>query len=150
MASSIGRGMIAGFAATVVLSAMMVLKQSMGIMPALNPIAMMSDVLGASTPSVSWLMHFMIGTVLWGAGFAIVAPVLSGPYILRGVIFAGAAWLMMMVIVMPMAGSGFFGLGLGVMAPVVTLVMHVVFGLVLGGVFGLLAGDRAEARSYPR
>jgi len=44
----------------------------------------------------------------------------------------------MMVAMMPMAGAGFFGMQLGIMAPVLTLVMHIVFGAVLGGVYGML------------
>ena len=43
----------------------------------------------------------------------------------------------MMVAVMPMADAGFFGLKFGIMAPVMTLVLHVIFGAVLGGIYGL-------------
>jgi hypothetical protein len=41
-------------------------------------------------------------------------------------------WLMMMVAVMPMAGAGMFGLNMGVMAPIATLMLHLIFGAVLG------------------
>jgi hypothetical protein len=50
-----------------------------------------------------------------------------------------AAWLGMMIIVMPMAGAGLFGMNLGIMAPVMTLVLHVVFGAVLGAVYQMRA-----------
>jgi hypothetical protein len=40
-----------------------------------------------------------------------------------------------------MAGAGVFGLNLGLMVPIATLGLHVVFGLVLGGVFGALLSD---------
>jgi len=119
---AIGRGIVAGFVATVVLSAMMVMKQSMGIMPELNPIAMIAEMAGARSPLVGWIGHFVIGSVFWGAGFAIVSPYLPGPYWLRGSIFAAGAWLMMMIVVLPMAGAGLFGLGLGMMTPIATLV----------------------------
>jgi len=39
---------------------------------------------------------------------------------------------------MPMAGAGLFGMRLGMMAPVMTLLMHLVFGAVLGGVYAML------------
>ena len=42
----------------------------------------------------------------------------------------------MMVVLMPMAGKGFFGLGIGWMAPVMTLMLHLIFGAVLGWVYG--------------
>jgi hypothetical protein len=147
---AIGRGIVAGFVATVVLSAMMVMKQSMGLMPELNPIAMISSMAGLTSPIVGWIGHFVIGTVFWGAGFAILGPYLPGPYWLRGIVFAIGAWLLMMILVMPMAGAGLFGVALGMMTPVATLLLHIVFGLVLGGVYGLLGGGQASATRYSR
>jgi len=134
----VSKGLIAGVTATVVMSAMMLMKQSMGFMPQLNPIAMLTEMVGASTPVVGWALHFMIGTVMWGVLFALLAPRLPGAMWLRGVLFGIGAWLLMMVMVMPMAGAGFFGLGMGIAAPILTLVMHLVFGAVLGGVYGVL------------
>ena len=135
----IGRSIVAGFVATVVLSAMMLMKQSMAVMPELDPIGMITSMAGASSPAIGWIGHFVIGSVFWGIGFAIVSPYLPGPYFLRGMIFAAGAWLMMMIVMMPMAGAGLFGLGLSMMTPVATLVLHIVFGLVLGGVYGCSA-----------
>ena len=64
-------------------------------------------------------------------------PQLPGrAYWLKGVIFGVGAWLLMMIAVMPMAGAGLFGANLGMMAPVMTLVLHIIFGAVLGGVYG--------------
>ena len=146
----IGRGIVAGFAATAVLSAMMVMKQSMGLMPELNPIATIAEMAGAGSLLVGWIGHFVIGTVFWGAGFAIVSPYLPGSYWLRGSIFAAGAWLMMMLVVMPMSGSGLFGLRLGMMTPVATFVLHIVFGLVLGGVYSLLGGGQTTTARYSR
>jgi len=54
--------------------------------------------------------------------------------------FGTAAWLLMMIIVMPMAGAGLFGLGIGIGAPIATLVLHWVYGAVLGLTFSSLAG----------
>lgn len=146
----IGRGIAAGFVATVALSAMMLIKHSMGLMPELDPIAMITAMAGASSPAVGWIGHFVIGSIFWGVGFAIVSPYLPGPYRLRGIIFAAGAWLMMMLAVMPMAGAGLFGLGLGMMVPVATLALHVVFGLVLGGIYGLLSAKQLSAAGYSR
>lgn len=134
----VSKGLIAGFTATVVMSAMMLMKQSMGIMPQLNPIAMLTEMAGASTPVVGWVLHFMIGTVMWGILFALLASRLTGAMWLRGVLFGIGAWLLMMVMVMPMAGAGFFGLSMGIAAPILTLMMHIVFGAVLGGVYRAL------------
>jgi uncharacterized membrane protein YagU involved in acid resistance len=147
---TIGRGIAAGFVATFVLSVMMLMKRSMGLMPELDPIAMITAMAGASSQAVGWIAHFIIGSLFWGVGFAVVSPYLPGPFRLRGTIFAVGAWLMMMIVVMPMAGAGTFGLGLGIMTPVVTLVLHVVFGLVLGGIYGLLDAKQGLIAGYPR
>lgn len=131
------KGMVAGFAATIVLSAIMLMKQQMGLMPELNPVNMIADMLGAST-LVGWIMHFMIGTVLWGLLFAWLDPHLpGGAHWLKGIWFSVGAWLIMMIVLMPMAGAGLFGVKLGMMAPIMTLLMHIIYGAALGGVYGL-------------
>jgi hypothetical protein len=55
---------------------------------------------------------------------------------------------MMMIVMMPMAGAGLFGVGLGMMTPVATFVLQVVFGLALGGVYGLLGGRQMSTVGY--
>jgi hypothetical protein len=45
-------------------------------------------------------------------------------------------WLLTMSMFMPMVGAGFFATNIGFAAPVVALVLYLVFGLVLGAVFG--------------
>ena len=67
-------------------------------------------------------------------------------------IFAVGAWLLVMIVMMPMAGAGLFWLGLSMMTPVARLVLHIVFGPVLGGVYGLLGlgAKQASAVGYSR
>jgi hypothetical protein len=138
------KGMVAGFVATVVLSALMLMKTMMGVMPELNPIKMMSDMLGAP-PAVGWVMHFMIGSVLWGTLFAWLDPNIPGEgHWLKGILFAIGAWLVMMIVMMPMAGAGLFGSHLGMMAPVMTLILHVIYGFVLGTVYALERPDQTH------
>jgi hypothetical protein len=107
----------------------MLMKAMMGVMPELNPIKMIADMLGAP-PAVGWVMHFMIGTVLWGTLFAWLDPALPGEsHWLKGIAFAAGAWL------------GFFGSHLGMTAPIMTLMLHIVFGFVLGSVYALERPD---------
>ncbi len=135
--TNVTRGIFAGFAATTVLSLLMMVKTTMGVMPELNPIHMLSGMLGVS-PALGWLPHFAIGTIAWGAGFALLNDLIPGTsQIVKGIVFSGAAWVLMMVAIMPVAGAGLFGMHLGMMAPVMTLVLHVVFGVVLGSVYAL-------------
>ncbi len=140
---NVSKGMIAGLAATIVLSMIMIAKGMMGLMPELNVIAMLSTMMNAK-PVVGWAAHFMIGIIGWGVGFAAVFKLLpGGSSVTKGIGFAVAAWLMMMLIVMPLAGAGLFGLNLGMVAPVMTLMLHAIFGVVLGFVFGRLGGAPA-------
>jgi hypothetical protein len=151
---NIKNGLTAGFVATVVLSLLMMAKHSMGIAPQLDPIAMLAGMFGRMTgtppdPLIGWLLHFFVGTVLWGIAYAAIQGSLVGSPIVRGMSFGVAAWLLMMLIVMPMAGAGLFGLSLGVAAPILTLVMHLVFGATLDVVYAKSQGAAARADVVP-
>ncbi|WIX32605.1 hypothetical protein QO259_17620 [Salinicola sp. JS01] len=143
--SGFKHGLIAGFVATVVLSAIMVMKASMGIMPNLDPIHMLAQMMHSrlglpATPILGWIMHFAIGTILWGGLFSLLAPLIPAKsFVAKGLIFASGAWLLMMLIPMPMSGAGFFAIKIGPMAPVMTLVLHWIWGAVLGLTFQKLA-----------
>ena len=45
--------------------------------------------------------------------------------------------LLMMIVMMPVAGTSFFGAQFGIIAPVMTLGLHVIYGVILRGVYGL-------------
>ena len=141
----IGKSMIAGFIATLVLSALMVAKMMMGLMPGLNAIRMLTmmahGMLGTpAVPVVGWALHFFIGTVAWGGLFALIGSKLpGGGFVSRGLSFGVLAWILMMVMVMPLAGAGLFGLKMGLMAPLMTLMLHLVYGAVLGLMYARLS-----------
>ena len=136
--SNITKGVIAGFIATLVLTVLMMMKKMMGVMPELDPIHMMSVMaaqkMGMETNMmVGWVMHFMIGAVAWGGAFAVLNNILpTQNQTIKGIILGIGAWLIMMVGPMVMAGNGLFGLALGPMAPVMTFMLHIVFGVALG------------------
>lgn len=139
--NTITRGMVAGFVATIVLSAMMMGKAAMGVMPELDPVGMIANMMRVSM-AMGWVIHFMIGTIIWGVAFAVLLKVLPGSQLwIKGAVFGVGAWLLMMVAVMPMAGAGLFGMQMGMMAPVMTLVMHLIYGAVLGAVYGALPSN---------
>lgn len=137
-------GIAAGFIATLVLSMMMVAKSMLGLMPDLNVISMLSHMAHEkmsmpASPITGWLLHFMIGTVAWGPAFAALYTLIPGGKAWqKGILFGIGAWVLMMVGPMPMAGAGLFGLHLGVAAPVMTLMLHILFGAVLGATYALL------------
>ena len=129
----IGRGIIAGFLATLALSAVF------------DPIAWLARWGDVLPPTFGWLLHFMVGSFLWGAVFAIVHPVMRGPSWLRGILFGLGAWLVVMLALMPLTRAGLFGLSLGFVAPLVMLVVHLSYGALLGSIYGLLDPNGADS-----
>lgn len=134
---NIGKGFVAGLVANLVLSALMVMKSAMGLMPELDVIGMLGGMMN-TTRAVAWLVHFAVGIVIYGGAIALLAGSLPGGATGSGVTLGVIGWLIMMIVIMPMVGQGLFGMGLGVMAPVMTLVLHLIFGAVLGSTFGKL------------
>ena len=141
------KGMVAGFVATIVLSALMVVKGIMGVMPALDLPDMIAEMMGMSGNTlVGWLIHFFIGIVPYGVAIALLDSRLpEKSSVAHGVALGGIGWLAMMLTLMPMADAGLFGLSLGAMAPVMTLVVHLIFGAVLGWYYGRSTRDATEA-----
>ncbi|MDX8380456.1 MAG: DUF6789 family protein [Gallionella sp.] len=131
------KGILAGLVATVVLSILMMMKSKMGLMPDIDVISMLASNMGGSA-KMGWLAHFMIGTLGYGLAYAFVFSKLPlCGHVSRGILLGITGWLMMMVVVMPMMGAGLFGMAMpsGVMVPVMTLMLHVIFGAVLGFTF---------------
>ncbi|MEH6646889.1 DUF6789 family protein [Sulfitobacter sp.] len=122
---------------TVVLTIMMLIKGFLGLVTELEPVGMISGMIGAPE-IVGWIGHFVIGTIAWGGGFAILHSYIPpSNAIIKGIVFGVGAWLIMMVIMMPLAGAGLFGinLGIGALAAALASMLHVVFGAVLGLVY---------------
>ena len=135
---SFSKAMMAGLVATVVLSIVMVMKSVMGIMPELDLPRMIAGMMGMpNEPAVGWAVHFMIGVVGYGVALALLDNHLPGENrVWHGVLIAIGGWLIMMVMLMPMAGVGLLGMNMGIAAPVMTLALHVMFGAILGGYYG--------------
>ncbi len=132
---NISAGIMAGLVATVVLYAMIIAQGMMEVLPGLHVAAMIGAMIGSSV-TTGWIIHFMIHTIVGGGGFAVLYDVIPGASApVKGIVYGIAAWLILMFIIMPMAGVGLFGLGLGILAPVIVLVMHLIFGAVLGFVY---------------
>jgi len=138
---NIKAGIISGFVATVVLSAFMVMKTMMGVMPELNAVKMLADMMGAPM-MMGWVAHFAIGTLVWGTLFALLVNKLPGGTVVSAIIFSIGAWLMMMIGPMPMAGAGLFAMNMGMMAPIATLMLHLIFGVALGLTYKKLAASQ--------
>lgn len=108
----------------------MVAKAKMGIMPDLDAIKMLADMMAVPL-IMGWVAHFMIGTIIWGGLFAVLVDKIPGSVLTSAILFSIGVWFMM-IGPMPMAGSGLFGLQLGVVAPIATFKLHIIWGIALG------------------
>lgn len=144
--SKIFKGILAGLAATLALTLLMMMKKMTGAMPELDPInmlaTMVSGKIGVPKNMVfGWVAHFMMGAVMWGGLFAVFHKLLpTDNPILKGMIFSVVPWFLMMTRAMPMSGAGLFGTNISIAAPFMTFSFHMVFGATLGKVFSLLSG----------
>jgi len=136
--SQVLKGMTAGFVATLVLSALMILNGIFSLVPQIDIIRLLTALGTLSVPS-AWMDHFIVGVVVWGLLFAVYDSAAARPaHWLKGIIFGVFAWLMMMVVFTPLAGAGFFGAKLGIEALIGLLILHLIYGFVLGATYGVL------------
>ncbi len=147
-------GLVAGLTATVVLSALIIINSAAGIVPGVDVISLLAglgnEYLGlASTPAVGWALHFLIGTVVWGLAFSFLRSSLpGGGDVANGIVFSIGVWVSMMLLAMPLMAAEWIVLNIGMAAPIATLILHLIFGAVLGATYARLwAGAVMPARS---
>jgi len=147
--SSIGRGLTAGLIATIALVIALMLKQAAGLMPQLNLVAVLAHALGSRSLAVGWAANAFVGVLLWGSLFAWADRRMPFAHWVNGLFFASVVWLGVMLIIMPAAGEGMWGMNLGMATPTLTLFLHWIYGVVLGSAYGALkpgVWSRAVAR----
>lgn len=136
--------MLAGLVATAVLSVLVAIGRwipRLDSVTALDGLAhSMNVALNLPSPITGWVLYVGIGVIWWGWVFAVMAPILPGRWFWqKGLAFGAMAALLVWLTVMPLAGAGYFGLHLSPVQPLVTLGEHLVYGVVLGAVYGRLA-----------
>ncbi len=144
MTTDLFKGVVAGFGATFVLSAVMVAVNLLGAASQADMNYLLRMLLGVpDRPATAWIAHFVIGSLVWGGLFAWLEPRLPGvSHTRRGVLFGVLAWLVMMLLFMPLLGGGLFGLQFSALTPIVTVVLHVIYGAMLGWAYGMLGPTR--------
>lgn len=139
----IGRAIAAGIIGTLVMTAVgLWVAPLMGI-PAMNPANMLAGAMGGSLV-LGWAGHLMIGIIL-ALIYAAVAGWLPGAPAVRGALYGVAPFLMAQVVVVPMMGMPLFS-GSAVMA-MGSLIGHLVYGAVVGGVYGAAPSRSAASVS---
>jgi len=138
-----GRAIVGGLAGTAAMTMLMTMAPAMGLPPMSVP-AMLGSVMGGSIV-LGWAAHFMIGVVLALGYAALFAARLPGHAVARGAIYSLLPWLMAQLAVMPMMGMGLFAGSM--LAAAGSLMGHLLYGAVLGAVYGLRS--TAPATPHP-
>lgn len=89
------------------------------------------------------VLNLIVG-VVWAMIYArFVEPPLSGPGWRQGVLFAVLPWLLSLVVFFPIMGAGLFGMSIGAgPLPVIgNLIIHLIYGAVLGTIFAIEEGE---------
>jgi hypothetical protein len=135
---SLERGIVAGLVATVALAIVLAVKQMIGLMPQLDLVRILARALGFQSLGVGLAAHFVVGVFVWGPLFVWADRKMFFPHWINGLVFASVVWLGVMLVILPLAGEGVFGLGLGIATPTLTLFLHWLYGTVLGSTYGAL------------
>ncbi|MEX2470883.1 MAG: DUF6789 family protein [Gemmatimonadota bacterium] len=135
-----GRAITAGILGTAVMTVMGIWVAPLMGIPPMNPAVMLAGAMGGML-ALGWIAHFAIGTIL-ALIYAVVAPSLPGPPALRGALYGIAPFLVAQAVMMPMMGMPFFS---GSVAMVMgSLIGHLIYGAVVGGVYGPVAARAAS------
>jgi len=135
--STIGKGIIAGFVATFALSVL------------LDPIALFAPAVLPAAPPVGWILHFFVGTVVWGIGFSVLHDYLHGPAWQRGLMFALGAWIGVISGAAVLSLARVVSVDFTATMIVATLIVHVLYGVALGLVYGWLIEGAPEEPHEP-
>jgi len=144
--TNIGKALLAGLIATVVMTLLTMMATVMGL-PMDIP-AMLSAFMGVPV-LVGWLAHFMIGIVLSLIyAYALMGKLKGGP-VVRGAIFGLFPFLMAQILIMPMMGMGLFTSSApnAFMLVMGSLVGHLAYGAVVGGVYGIPLTSEAQTQT---
>jgi hypothetical protein len=87
--------------------------------------------------NIGMSIHLINGIVVFPLVYVfLIAPNLSGPPWLKGLLWGIALWLGLEVVMLPMTGSGLFGNEGGPKSVMAALIAHLIYGVVLGATIG--------------
>jgi len=129
------RGFGWGVAATIAMSIPMIIGMGTGVAPMPEPIpkALVTLVFGAGRPA-PLLLTLSAGSHLgYGGVFgALLARLFPEAGLWEGLGLGALLWLVMQVAMLPLLGWGLFGLSITPTIAVATLVLHLIYGAMLG------------------
>lgn len=137
MEKNLGKAAVAGLIGTLAMTIILLMAPLMGMPP--MPIGKMLAGFMGIPEALGWIAHFMIGTVLALIYANFFVSRLKGNGFIRGAIYGLLPWFAAQIMVNPMMGAGVFAINTP--APILmvigSLIGHLVYGAVLGGVYGI-------------
>lgn len=124
-----------GVVATIGMSVLMLLGRATGLapMPKPIPVALVARILGGGVPKPALMALGALSHLAYGGFWAgVLASATRRIDLAKGLGLGVALWLLMQIVVLPFLGWGIFGLALTPKIAVATLVLHVVYGSLLG------------------
>lgn len=123
-----------GVVAVLAMSVPMIIGMKTGIapMPKPIPIAIVAKILGGGPKTLLMVLGFSSHLLYGGLAGAVLAHLTRPVTILKGIYLALVLWLLMQVLVLPYLGWGAFGSAITPKIAVATLVLHLIYGIVLG------------------
>ena len=139
MMSRVQKGLVAGLAATVVVSVIEAINLSVGHWAVAFPQLLAAMTGDQTNLLIGWIGHFVAGLGL-GALFGVLCPRLpTDTPETKGIVFAIGAFIVMGLTVAPLAGVGMFFMRAGFGTLAWMIASHAIFGAVLGNVYARLA-----------
>jgi hypothetical protein len=133
---NIGKGIIAGLVASAAVSGTIFLVSFAGLIQAADPVYTVSGVM--LTPiALSWVVHFAVGTFVWGPLLAVLSPFLPSPFWFKGLVFGALAWLLMVLVTWTADPASLR------QPSFLPVLLHLLFGAIVGWIYGVLL-DRTE------
>jgi hypothetical protein len=129
------RGVLYGLLATLGMTILMLIGVGTGLSPMPSPIPIalahwaLGDLPGPALLITGMIAHFLYGGVAGAVLFAVLRDRVT---VLWGLAFGLLLWLGMQLIVLPLLGWGLFGSAVTPRIAVATLVLHLVYGAILG------------------
>ncbi len=137
---NVSRAVATGVIATASMTALLLIEPAIGL-PEIAIGQLLSTSLSLTTalssfgPAVGWLVHFGVG-IVWALAYAaFIMMRLPGSPLVRGLVYGALVFLLAQVLLLPLVGAGFFSRGDPSMLAG-SLLGHLVFGSVLGWVYG--------------
>ncbi len=85
--------------------------------------------------SFGWIIYVFVGAFFWSAVYAVLEPSLPGAPAMKGATFGAAIAVVILALLAPLAGRGFFAIGSGAAFIVSVFLLHLVYGVVLALVY---------------